>query len=259
MSIFSELLARAFPMQKSGGQTASKNSEIDIQLGVIRSVNITEENNVRKVRMNVMSFLDLFVLTDIPVDSPLHAQYVPVVGQYVLLLRASNFTRVISYFGEEPFKAPLQPGEFMSEGSGGGFLYLNGVGDATIGDACLSNVQRMLAGIGISITSTGYSLNVKNVGQINITPKDDVLGNEEQIEIIKTKDGGVTGRIVLTNDKTMVYAATIELGKDPDINSGDVKGGVICSRFPFAPTGSYDFDTMTGRPIPRSYSVKVSI
>ena len=236
----------------------NQTSEFSLQCAEIKSVNIVEANNVREVTVNVQSYYDCSIFP-VRIDCPLHLQYIPVVGQLVMIMRtANNFVRIIAHFGEQSFSAPLQEGEVLIEGAGHGFMHLNGVGDVMLGDGYLSNVQRFFAGVGISITADGYSLDVKNIGQINITPKDDKLGNKNQIEIIKTKDGSTRGRIVLTDDKTMVYSPTIELGKDPDTNPTDLKGGVLVSNNPLAPEGPFNFDLMTGAPIPRSGTVKAS-
>ena len=232
--------------------------EFSIQCGQVKSVNIDDGDSGRVVTVGVFSFHDCSIIP-IRVDCPLHMQYIPVVGQLVLFMRtANNSVRIIAHFGEGVFTAPIKPGEVLIEGAGHGFVHLNGAGDVTVGDGYMSNVQRFFAGIGISITSDGYSLNVKDVGQINITPQDDALGNKNQIEIIKTKGGKTTGRIVLTDEKTLMYASTIEVGKDPDIVSGDLKGGVVHSTFPTAPTGPMNFCFMTGAPYPCSASVRVS-
>ena len=240
----------------------NRTSEISLQCAEVKSVNIVERNNVREVTVNVLSYYDCSIFP-VRVDCPLHMQYIPVVGQLVLIMRtANNFVRIIAHFGEQAFSAPIQEGEVMTEGSGGGFVYLNGTGDVTIGDGYLSNVQRFFSGVGINITADGYSLDVKDVGQINITPKDDKLGNENQIEILKIKDGNTKGRIVLTDEKTMVYSPAIEMGKDPDSSPLDLKGGVHVSSLPDGTPGKiigpYNFDMMTGVPIPCSGTVKAS-
>ena len=239
--------------------------EFSQQLAVVKAVNILEANGARTIKVSVMSFSDMGIIPDIMLDSPLHMQYVPVVGQYVMILRtANNYTRIVAYSGEKLFDAPLNPGEVMMEGSGGGFVHMNNAGDVIVGDSYLSNVMKVLSGIGITITADGYSLNVKKVGQINITPQDDKLGTEEKIELVKMKGSSVTGRIVLTNDKTMVYSSAIELGKDPETPAGKVeavlgKAGVVMSNFPGAPTGPHNVCFLTGAPIPCSGSVKASI
>ena len=241
-------------------------ADIDIQSGIISAVRIEQENGSPVARVDIQSYRDLSIIQNIKIDTPLHAQYIPVVGQNVTFWRIGNyFTRILAVHSEgtRQFDAPIQPGAILIEGSrpqepfGGGFLHLDTEGNAMLSDETLSNVIKLLSSIGVLITADSLSINVKGVGQINITPKNDKLGTEDRIEFLKL-DGEIDAenpvtKIVMTKEKIVVDGAEVEIGREDD----SIKGGTVVSQS--GVTGPYSFDLFTGRPIPQSGTVKSTI
>lgn len=224
------------------------------QTGIVKSVKYkTDENGNQYTSLDVQSLSDLSIIKDVRNDNPLFSQYVPVVGQIVSVQRVGDyFTRVTGYFGSSTdVDTPINPGEFIMEGNGGSFVYLNNGGDLVAGDETLSNVVRLLNMVGISITGNALSLNISGIGQINITPENADTGSKNQIEIIKfdSNKKPVT-KMVMTNDKVSINGPTVEMGTT---NENPVNAGIVASTSPIIGTYSYDF--MTGRPIPHSGQV----
>lgn len=204
--------------------------------------------------VDVRSDLDLTIIPDIRIDTPLFAQQIPVVGQYVFLMRDAGFvTRIVAVFGERPFDAPVTPGEVMVESTGGSFLYLNNSGDAMLSDETLSNVLKLISKIGVLIVGDTFSLNVKGVGQINITPQREDLGTEDVVELVKLGNSGqATATIRMTNEKIVIDGGRIEIGRASDA----LKGGAVVSLSGLI--GEYSFDSF-GRPVPGSAVVRASV
>jgi hypothetical protein len=196
-----------------------------------------------KKTVSAQSRFDGSVITNIAIEPSLHQQYLPTIGQQVILLRSDYFTVVLAYLGTRKFDAPIKAGEIKVEGSGGGFFYANRSGDVEIADADLSNVHKLIASVGWQFVGNALSLVVTGIGQINI--------KEGQIEIVKTTGQAniPTTKIVLTTDKVVVKAPTVELGV-----AAIAAGVVTTSGVP----GPYSFDWM-GKPIPGSATIKESL
>jgi hypothetical protein len=204
---------------------------------------ITAVDAVAKI-VTAQSRLDGAVISNIPLDGPLHRQYIPVIGQQVLLLRLGEYgTRILAEFGERVFNPPIQPGEVMMEGAGGGIVYLNQGGDVLLADNVLSNVIRLISAVGIQINGDALSIDIKGTGKIKIL--------DDKIEVIKTtgEDEEVKSKITLTDDKVSIESDSVEIGDNP-------LGGVVYSLSNVP--GDYSFDTITGRPIPGSTKHKTS-
>lgn len=208
---------------------------LGLQFGEITAINLD------KGTMSIQSRLDGSVIPDVPIDTPLHAQYVPVIGQQVVLVRSDYFTTVLAWLGTKKFDAPIKSGEVMMEGSGGGFVYLNQGGDVLIADSAMSNVIKLLSTVGFQFVGDALSLVVKGIGQINIM--------EDKIEIIKTIGPSdiETSKVTMTDTKVTVEALTVELGEVPIGNGVFSLSGIV---------GPYSFDWM-GQPIPGSGAVKM--
>lgn len=210
---------------------------LGLQFGEITAVDLA------KSTLSIQSRLDGSVIPDVPIDASLHSQYIPVIGQQVVLVRSDYFTSVISFLGTKKFNAPIKSGEVMFEGSGGGFLYLNQGGDVVLADSAMSNVLKLLSTVGFQFVGDALSLVVKGVGQINIM--------EDKIEIVKTLGPSdvVTTKVTMTDTKVTVEASTVELGEAPIGNGVFSLSGIV---------GPYSFDWM-GQPIPGSGAVKVGL
>jgi hypothetical protein len=212
--------------------------QITIQFAEITSVDSD------KFTVSAQSRLDGAVIPNIPIDCPLNAQYIPVVGQQVLLIRIGDYdTRILAALGQRQFDAPIKPGELLSEGSGGGFLYLNRTGDAMLSDSALSNVLKMISTVGIQIVGDALAIDVKKIGKITIM--------NDEIQIIKTSgdSGSTAAKISLTNEKIVIEGTGVDLGKSPI-------GGCVFSMS--GVTGPHSFCLVTGAPIPASGSVKAA-
>jgi len=226
------------------------------QSGVVKGINYKADSGGNPyITLDVQSLVDLSIIKDVMNDNPLFSQYVPVIGQVVTIQRVDQyFTRVVGYFGGvTDVDTPILPGEFLMEGGGGGFVYLNNGGDLVAGDETLSNVMRLLNMVGISITGNALSINIKNVGQINVTPENSDTGTKNQIEMIKfdSQKNPVT-RVTMTDEKISINGPAIEMGMQRPTS---INAGAVASVSPVIGTYSYDF--MTGRPIPKSSEVSV--
>lgn len=221
-------------------------SEISFQLGMVSSVDATKRKAI------VTSYTDQLNM-EINLDVPQHRQYLPVPGQQVLLAKVmQSDVRIIAEFGNEApgvqASKPLQPGEIMTQGSGGGFFYADRAGNAIISDKFLSNVIQFLVGTSVSIVGDALTIDIKNIGRLNIRPAADD-SDDDTIEIIKTDDDGVeVSKVIMTNDKIDVEGPVVNLGPD-------VTGGVVVSNS--GVPGTYSFDSL-GRPVPGSLTVKGS-
>lgn len=243
-------------------------AEFQIQTGVINAIRFEpEEEGGRPIaKVDIQSHGDLSIIPDIKIDTPLNAQHIPTVGQVVTFMRTDNyFTRIIAVHGERPFDAPIKPGEVMVESTGGGFMYLDNGGNVIVADETLSNVFKLLSQVGIVVTADSLVIDIKGVGQINVTPKDPLdPTSEEKIEFLKfssivgpTKP---TSKIVITNDEIVIDASKVKLGReqntaDPFANPlVNPTGGVVVSRSPVV--GEFSYDLFTGMPIPKSGTVE---
>jgi len=219
-------------------------TELGIQFAVVTFV------DADKKEVHVQSRLDGGIFT-IQLDSPRHRQYMPVVNQQVLILvledqpGSNRFARIIAEFGEQIFDAPIQPGEVIFEGSGGGYLYLNQQGDAYLSDSAMSNVIKILSSVGISITGDKLSIDIKGIGQIAI------LNDKIEITKVAGKGGQPIAKISMTNDKIDIDNISVNIGKGP------VFGGSVVSLA--GVPGDHSIDFMTGLPIPGSATIKETI
>ena len=232
------------------------NTDNTTQSGIVRAINYkTDKQGNRLITLNVQSFEDMTIINDVAIDSPLFAQYIPVIGQIVIIQRiGSTFTKVMGYFGDRLFSAPIKPGEALIEGYGGGFMYLNNGGDAVISDQVLGNVIRLLNTVGISMTADSISINVKNVGQLNITPVNSDTGTKNSIEFIKIgPDQKTTAKFTVTDDKVSIDAPKVELG----LQTNPLEAGMVVSQSTVY--GTHSQCPMTGLPIPRALHNTVKI
>jgi hypothetical protein len=226
------------------------------QMGAVHAINdSTDERGNRLVTVDVQSFLDLSIIKDVAIDSPLFAQYIPVIGQIVMISRTDDyFTKITGYFGSRAFTAPIQPGEALIEGHGGGFMYLNNGGDVVVGDETLSNVIRLLNTVGITMTADAMSLDIKGVGQLNITPKNSDLKTENKIEFIKMDtDNKPVARFTITDEKIAIDGPKVEIG----LKENTVDTGAVVSQAQV--NGTHSFCFVTGQPIPCARDVRVKI
>lgn len=228
-----------------------------IQVGIIHAIHDnTDANGIRNVTVDVQSLSgDLSIIPNVVIDSPLFAQYIPVIGQLVMINRVEDyFTKIMGYFGSKAFTAPIQPGEALIEGHGGGFMFLNNGGDVVVSDETLSNVIRLLNMVGISITANAVSLNIKGVGQLNITPQNTDLNTENKIEFVKfgpNKDP--IARFTVTDEKISIDGPKVEIG----LQQNTLDTGVVLSQ---AQTyGTHSFCLITGAPIPCAKDVRTKI
>ena len=244
-------------------------AEFQIQTGIINAIRFDEENGRQVAKVDIQSHKDLSIVPDVKIDTPLHAQHIPHIGQVVTFMRTdSYFTRILAVHGERPFDAPIKPGEVMMESTGGGFMYLDNGGNVLIADETLSNVFKLLSQVGMVVTADSLTIDVKGVGQINIIPKDETdPSSESKIEFVKLNSSlgpdKPASKIVITDDKIVVDAAKVELGReqsllDPATNPLiNPSGGVVVSRS--LVTGEHSYDMFTGKPIPRSGTVTSTI
>ena len=226
-----------------------------LQAGVVKAVHITPQpNGGRIVTIDVQSFTDMSIIKGIQIEQPLNHQYIPIVNQQIILLRIGDFfTRVMVELAEAPFGATADPGEFLIEGGGGGFVYLNNGGDVYISDSVRSNYIKLLSSVGFSIVGDAISLLIKDIGKIIITPENSEIGAENEIRIEKINPNGEPTIVKLTNDKVEIVSSRVEIGRDSD---GPKAGSVVS----FSPRiGDYSVDPMTGDPIPSSSVEKVAI
>ena len=196
----------------------------------------------RKV-ISAQSRLDGSVISDIAIETPLHRQYIPVIGQQILLVRSDFFTAVIAVLAERPFDAPISPGEIMVEGSGGGFFYANKNGDVMLADSTMSNVLKIVSSVGIQVTGDALSITIKGIGRINVI--------DDKIELVKVsgKPGIPTTKVTMSDDEVSIQAPNVSLGSQP-------AGGVVVSNSGIP--GPYSVDWM-GLPIPSSQAVQASL
>lgn len=203
---------------------------------------ITAVDTDRKV-LSAQSRLDGSVITDIPIETPLHLQYIPVVGQQVILIRSDFFTAVLAVMADRPFDAPIKPGEIMVEGSGGGFYYANQSGDVMLADSAMSNVLKLISTVGIQVVGDALSVTIKGIGQLSVV--------NDKIELTKVSGtpGVPVAKVTITNDKVDVQAPNVSLGSQP-------VGGVVISNS--GVVGPYSVDWM-GLPIPSSQAVQAAL
>jgi hypothetical protein len=227
-----------------------------IELGTVKSVTMIDRpNGSRDVELEVQSYADMNKLFKVRVDPSRHQQHIPVVDQIVAVFRTKYFTRIFAEFGDQPFNPVIEPGEVLIESQGGGFLHANNEGDMLLSDETLSNSVELNNAAGIIMLNDSLVIHTKKVGQITMTPENLETGTEEKIEISKlfglTKS--VNTKIVLTNDKVIIDAPNIEMGRSLDL----VTGGSVVSFSPLI--GDYSIDLMTGRPIPKSATVTQTV
>lgn len=196
----------------------------------------------RKV-ISAQSRLDGSVISDISIETPLHRQYIPVVGQQILLVRSDFFTAIVAVLAERPFDAPISPGEIMVEGSGGGFFYANKSGDVMLADSAMSNVFKLVSTVGIQVIGDALSITIKGIGRLNII--------DDKIELVKVsgKPGVPATKVTMTDDEVNIQAPSVSLGSRP-------AGGVVVSNSGIP--GPYSIDWM-GIPIPSSQAVQAAI
>jgi hypothetical protein len=216
-------------------------NELTLQFAEITAVDEINQT------VSAQSRMDGSVITKIPIDCPLMAQFIPVVGQQVLLIRIAEYgTRILAVFGEKVFNAPLKSGEVMVEGAGGAFMYLNRGGDAMLSDAAMSNVLKMLSSVGIQMIGDALEINIKKMGRIKIM--------DDKVEIVKISGDSKEPKtqVTLTDDTVEIGAAKINLGNSA---TNPLMGGCVHSMS--GVQGPHSFCMITGAPIPASGSVKV--
>jgi len=223
--------------------------------GSVAKVNVTDKT----ARVTVLPDMDE---VEVQLDTPIYRQYVPMVGQNVLLMgmgddedpKIFNSIRIVTEFGSTPPEMqrlkPINVGEVLSEGSGGGFSYLDNNGNVMLSDGNLSNVIQLLVGTAINMVGDSLSITIKDVGQIKIVPQTDA-NPTSKIEFIKVKKGSTDpiATISMQDDKINVDSITVNLGPSPVAAAVHTLSGV---------PGDYSIDIMTGKPIPGSSVVKVA-
>jgi hypothetical protein len=236
-------------------------SLLQFNLGVVRSVDTINKKAVVTMRPGMQDRV-------INLDYPLSRQYVPVPGQIVLVLllgdqksddmsRSSSMSydaRIVCEFGDETLNVqksrPLQTGEIMIQGQGGGFLYADQNGNAMMSDQAMSNVVQLLANTAISLVGDALSIQIKGVGKLNITPKSD-SNPDAKLELIKTDtQGAMKSRVVVQDDKVIMEGAIVEVGTK---QIPYTQCGVVTSRS--GVPGNHSFCLITGAPIPGSAQV----
>lgn len=220
-----------------------------LQIGIVKNVKIiTLPQGGRVAKVDVQSFTDMQIIQDIPIDQPLNRQFIPIVGQQVVLLRMGDiYTRILLELSERPFAAVEDPGEILIEGLGGGFFYANNGGDVYLSDEIRGNMIQILSLVGIKMIGRTLSIVIKDTGKITITPKDDELQTEDKIEFEKINKTGDPTKVTITNDRVEIEAPQVSIGR-----TGPKAGSVVS----FSPrVGDHSIDPMTGDPIPRSATV----
>jgi hypothetical protein len=212
---------------------------VTLQLGQVTSVNLDQKT------ISVQSRLDGSIIPGIQMQPATHQQYVPVVGQQVMLFRISDFfTGVLAYLGSKPFVRPVQSGEYLIESVGGARAFFDQSGNVLLSDRALSNVVELLSSVGVQVTADALSINVKGIATVKIM--------DDAITVTKvTPTGDVpTATVTIKDQEVTVDSATVKLGTSP------VLGAVVVSLS--GVPGNYSFDLMTGRPIPGSAQVKAN-
>lgn len=227
--------------------------EFDYQSGIINAIRMKTEDGRTYPVVDIQAHKSLGIVKDVQIDTPLSAQHIPRIGQIVAFTRTEKFgTRVVAVWGERPFDAPIEPGEVLVESTGGGWMYLNKLGDTIISDDVFSNVLKMLSNIGVLITTNALKIKVRGVGEILISP------DEDKIEITKTQSKVPVSKVTLTNDAVSIDANEVEVGTLTPTNPlASIKGGNVVSLSNV--TGDHSIDIFTGRPIPSSATVKSTI
>jgi hypothetical protein len=175
----------------------------------------------------------------------IHQQYVPVVGQQVMLFRIGDFfTGVLAYLGSQPFVRPVQSGEFLIESIGGARAFFDQGGNVLLSDRALSNVVELLSSVGVQVTADALSINVKGIGTVKIM--------DGAITVTKvTPVGDVpTATVTIKDTEVTIDSLTVNLGVAPTIGAAVVSLSGV--------PGSYSFDLVTGQPIPGSTQVKAN-
>ena len=228
---------------------------ISWRLGNVAKVNVADKT----AKVTILPDMDEIT---VQLDSPMYRQYIPLVGQSVLLMgmgddqdpKIFNSIRILTEFGstspEMQKSKPLNVGEVLSEGSGGGFSYKDNNGNVMLGDGNLSNTIQLLVSTAISMVGDSLVITVKDVGHIKILPVTDSNATSK-IEVVKTKAGSTTplATISIQDDKINIESTTVNLGTSPVAAAVHTLSGV---------PGDYSIDIMTGRPIPGSSVVKVA-
>ena len=202
-----------------------------------------------------VSFSEDALPVEVPLDMPQSFQTIPIVGQQVLVVRVyESDLRLVGIFGHEPLNIqasrPLNEGEVMVQGTGGAFTYADRAGNIMISDKTLSNFIQLLVNTRITMIGDALQVEIKDVGQITITPTDLTTGTTSKISIVKTVKGGIPiAKIVLEDGKITIDGLTVNIGTAPI-------GGMVVSTSGIP--GPYSFDSF-GKPIPSSLTVKGSL
>ena len=234
---------------------------MEFRMAEIRSVDAEAKTAIITIRPDMANI-------QVQLDNPTYKQYVPVPGQQVLALlisddnttdmsataRRSYVARIVCEFGDEEFNIqkskPIQSGEIMVQGQGGGFFYADQSGNVMLSDKVMSNVLQLLVGTAINMMGNALSITIKDVGQINIIPKSD-SNPDAKIELVKKDSGGADiAKVTIQNDKIVVQGPQVEIGTK-DI--GYVQAGVVTSQSPVE--GNHSLCFVTGAPIPCSKKV----
>jgi len=212
---------------------------VTLQLGQVTSIDLDQKT------ISVQSRLDGSIIPSIQMQPAIHQQYVPVVGQQVMLFRIGNFfTGILAYLGSQPFVRPVQSGEYLIESIGGGRAFFDQSGNVLISDRAFSNVVELLSSVGVQVTTDALSINIKGIGTVKIM--------EDEIEVTKvTPTGDVpTATVTIKDGEVIVDSPTIKLGTAPVIGAAVVSLSGV--------PGNYSFDLVTGQPIPGSTQVKAN-
>lgn len=221
-------------------------SELAFQIAEVMSVDI------EKKTVTVQSREDGLIIPDIPIDNPPYKQYIPLIGQQVLILKLFDYDwRIVSEFGSESLSTqsskPIGAGEIMMQGSGGGFFYADKAGNVVLSDKTLSNIIQLLVNTRINIVGDSMTIVIKSVGQITVTPSDGITPSS--IKLTKINNGIPVANIVLQDGKISIDSAQVEIGPAPVASSVVTLSGV---------PGEYSFDAF-GKPVPGSTTVKETL
>ena len=216
-----------------------RDENITFQFGQVVMVDAT--NKV----ISVQSRINGDVITGIPLQPAFFQQYVPVVGQQVMLYRIGNyFTGVLVYLASRQFRRPIKDGEFLIEGVGGGRAFFDNGGSVLLSDKMMSNVLKMLSSVGLQFVGDTMSIEVKGIAKVTI--KDDQV----VVQKVSTLGNVTTAKVTIEDGVVTVDSPLIKLGQAPVIGAAVVSLSGV--------PGNFSFDPITGQPIPGSTQVKAN-
>jgi len=216
-----------------------RDENITFQFGQVVAVSATNKT------ISVQSRVNGDVITSIPLQPAFFQQYVPVVGQQVMLYRiGSYFTGVLVYLASRQFRRPIKDGEFLIEGVGGGRAFFDNGGSVWLGDKMMSNVLKLLSSVGLQFVGDTMSIEIKGMAKITI------LDDEIVVKKVSKLGNVTTTQVTITDTAVVVDSPLVKLGKAPVIGAAVVSLSGV--------PGNFSFDPITGQPIPGSTQVKAN-